>query len=207
MRYAKLIIGLTGGIGSGKSTVANLFAKRGVTVIDADQLSRDITTPEHEAYAQIIRQFGDEVVLESKHLDRKKIRKLIFANPENRHWLENLLHPLIREEMRLQTAKAESLYCIVVIPLIFETEPNPLLNRILVVDTTEELQKQRTQSRDTHTLAEVEAIMKTQIARAKRLAGADDIIVNDGKLEDLEPQVDKLHQQYLNLAKQSSSSG
>jgi dephospho-CoA kinase len=207
MPYAKLVVGLTGGIGSGKSTVAALFAQQGVTIIDADQLSRDITTPDSAAYQQIISRFGADIILENKHLNRKSLRKLIFANRDHRQWLERLLHPLIREEMQRRVTQAESPYCIIVIPLIFETEPNPLLNRILVVDAAENLQIERTRARDTHTQAEVEAIMQTQVTRTHRLHSADDVIVNDGKLEDLEPQIEKLHNFYLDLSKKSFSSG
>ena len=207
MPYAKLVVGLTGGIGSGKSTVAALFAKRGVTIIDTDQLSRDITTPDSAAYQQIISHFGEEIILENKHIDRKSLRKLIFANRDHRQWLERLLHPLIREETQRRITSVTSPYCIIVIPLIFETEPNPLLNRILVVDAAENLQIERTGIRDAHTPAEVQAIMHTQVTRAQRLDAADDVIINDGKLEDLQPQIEKLHNFYLDLSKKSAFSG
>lgn len=201
MSYAKLVIGLTGGIGSGKSTVAALFAERGIAIIDTDQLARDLTQPEKEAFQSIIQQFGPEIILPTGQLDRKTLRKIVFADTNKRQWLENLLHPLIRKEMEHQIASALSPYCIAVIPLLLETKPNPIISRILVVDTTEELQMKRAQMRDQLSQTEIEAIIKTQVNREKRLAKANDVIHNDGNLEDLIPQVDQLHKLYLSLAK------
>lgn len=207
MHCAKFVVGLTGGIGSGKTTVAELFAELGVTVIDTDQLSRHLTQPGYPAYQQIIEKFGTGILLDDKQLNRKKIRKIIFADPAERHWLEKLLHPLIRDEMKRLVKLAKSVYCIIVIPLLFEGEPNSLLNRTLVVDAPEKLQISRTEKRDQHTPEEVKTIIKSQINRSKRLAAADDIIVNDGKLEDLKPQVKKLHKFYLSLCEPSPDSG
>jgi dephospho-CoA kinase len=194
-----LVIGLTGGIGSGKSTVAELFAARGVSIIDTDQLSRDLTQPGQTAFNAIVEKFGPDVLLANGHLDRKALRTLIFADADKRAWLEALLHPSIREAMRQQAESATTPYCIAVIPLLLETKPNPLINRILVVDAPEAHQIQRTATRDLHLPHEVEAIMNTQVNRQTRLAAADDVIYNDGKLDDLAPQVDKLHQFYLSL--------
>lgn len=194
-----LVIGLTGGIGSGKSTVAELFAKHGVTIVDTDQLSRALTQPGQAAFHAIVKKFGPDILAADGSLNRKNLRTIVFAEKEKRTWLEDLLHPLIRAAMQQQTESALSPYCIAVIPLLFETKPNPLINRILLVDTLESLQIQRAMARDQHLAHEVEAIMKTQTNRQHRLAAAHDVIHNDGKPEDLAPQVDKLHQFYLSL--------
>ncbi len=194
-----IVVGLTGGIGSGKSTVADLFADRGVNIIDTDAIARELTEPGTEAYQAILGKFGAHLAMGNKHLNRKMLRKIIFNDSEARNWLEKLLHPMIRHEMNRLVNEAKSPYCIVAIPLLFETEPNPLINRTLVVDTEESNQISRTQARDMHTPVEIEKIMKSQISRAERLAKADDIINNDGSREDLIPQVEKLHQWYLSL--------
>lgn len=201
MPSTKLIIGLTGGIGSGKSTVANLFAERGAGVIDTDQLSRDLTQPNTAVLKALLEKFGPTILTNTKELDRKKLREIIFADSSKRIWLEELLHPLIRQKMQIQAELVPSSYCIVVIPLLFETKPNPLINRILVVDTPEDLQISRTLLRDKNSIEVVKAIMKTQISREKRRAGADDIIINDNEPEHLIPQVDELHKLYTRLAK------
>jgi dephospho-CoA kinase len=195
-----LVIGLTGGIGSGKTTVAKLFAHKGITVIDTDQLSRDVTQKGQPALQTIAKKFGPEILLPNGTLDRTALRKKIFNDPANKIWLESLLHPLIRAEMQRQAQAATSPYCIVVIPLLFETEKNPLISRVLVIDAPEDEQIRRTRARDNATHEDVVAILKTQSPRAKRLAGADDIIENNGQYEDLIPQVDKLNQYYLALA-------
>lgn len=203
----KLVIGLTGGIGSGKSTVAALFAERGIDIIDTDIIAREITEIDTDAYQKIIAKFGPSVITENKKLDRRALRKFIFDNAEHRLWLEKLLHPKIREEMQRQIKLAVSPYIIAVIPLLLESKPNPLISRILVVDAPEALQIERTQSRDKHTATEVKSIMKAQILRCNRLAQADDVIINDGKLVDLEPQIEKLHKFYLALCQPLSTSG
>ena len=195
-----LVIGLTGGIGSGKSTVAKLFAERGITVIDTDHLARDITLSDTTAVEKIITEFGPNILHPDKSLNRSALRKIIFSNEEKRRWLEKLLHPLIRIQIRQQVEKALSPYCIVIIPLLLETEPNPLINRILVVDAPEKEQVKRTQKRDNITRDEVAAIMSTQTTRAHRLASAHDVIQNNGSLTDLAIQVDRLHGFYLALA-------
>ncbi len=203
----KLVVGLTGGIGSGKSTVAALFAALGVTIIDTDVIAREITEVDSDTYQKIIVKFGAAVVTQNKKLDRRALRKFIFDNDEHRRWLEKLLHPLIRESMQQQIELATSPYAIAVIPLLFEGDPNPLISRVLVVDAPEALQVERTRTRDQHTDDEVKSIMKAQILRFERLARADDVILNDGELADLKPQIEKLHKFYLTLCKPSSTSG
>lgn len=195
-----LVIGLTGGIGSGKSTVAKLFAEKGITVIDTDQLSRDVTLPGKPALDQIIKEFGPAILQKDNTLNRSVLRKLIFTNEEKRKWLEKLLHPLIREEIKRLVQHSTSPYCIVVIPLLFETEKNPLIDRVLVVDAPFEEQIKRTQTRDNISRDEVTAIMSTQVTRAQRLSQAHDVIHNDGSLEHLIHEVKRLHGFYTALS-------
>jgi dephospho-CoA kinase len=200
MPSTKLVVGLTGGIGSGKSTVAALFQARGITIIDTDQLARDVVQPQTLAYHAIVKQFGEAMLTASGDINRKALGDRVFANPAERTWLENLLHPLIRAEMAKQVADAVSPYCIVVIPLLFETTPNPLINRILVVDLDEALQKQRVVERDQLPVEKLEAILAAQVNRNTRLQGAHDVIHNDENIADLESQVANLHRLYLSLS-------
>ncbi len=191
-----LVVGLTGGIGSGKSTVAKLFAERGAAIIDADVTAREVTQTGSSAYTSIIKHFGDNVVLEDGSLDRTRLRQIIFHDPKERLWLEKLLHPLIKDEMQQQIAKMHAPYCIAVIPLLLEVEFYSFINRILVIDTPEAEQVRRVMLRDNISQTEVEAILESQASRHDRRAKAQDIIINDGNPEDLIPQIDKLHQQY-----------
>lgn len=195
-----LIIGLTGGIGSGKSAVATLFAERGVPIIDTDIIARDLTQAGKAAFQRIIEHFGNSILLENGSLDRAKLRMIIFSNPKQRLWLERLLHPLIQKEMEQEISQLSSPYCIAVVPLLFEVEFYSIINRILVVDTPEHMQIERVMSRDKISQEHVEKILKTQANREDRLARAQDIIINDGHLADLIPQVDKLHQMYLKMS-------
>lgn len=195
-----LVIGLTGGIGSGKSTVAKLFAEKGITVIDTDQLARHFTMPGQDALYAIIQKFGESILLPDKNLDRAQLRHVIFSDPAKRQWLEELLHPLIRAETKRLIESAKSSYCIVVIPLLFETKPNPLINRTLVVDATEAQQIARAMLRDGLSEEDIQGIIRTQVTRRVRLDAADDIIINDGSLEQLSQQVDELHRYYLEIS-------
>lgn len=197
-----LVVGLTGGIGSGKSTVAALFNAKGVPIIDADEIARKVTQPGEPALQDILQIFGSDILLPEGNLDRIKLRQIIFSNEVKRKQLEQLLHPLIRTEMKSRIQTLNVPYCIVMIPLLLETDPNPLIQRILIVDTSEDLQISRSAKRDKMSHEDIEAILKTQISRAKRLKLTDDIIINDGVFEDLIPQVDKLHALYLSIAKQ-----
>ncbi len=195
-----LVVGLTGGIGSGKSTVAALFDKKGVPIIDADEIARSITQRGEPVLKDILSLFGSDIFLPDGQLDRAKLRDIVFSNEIQRKKLEKLLHPLIRAEMKSRINTLKTAYCIVMIPLLLETHPNPLIKRILIVDTSEDLQISRSMLRDKLSREAVQAILNTQINRAKRLNLTDDIIINDGLLEDLIPQVDKLHAFYLSLA-------
>ncbi len=196
-----LVVGLTGGIASGKSTIAEQFGLLGANIIDSDKLAREVVEPEKSALQQIVEHFGNTILLENGQLDRKQLAKLIFANPTERIWVENLLHPLIRELMRARVAQSTAPYCILVIPLLVESKPNPLIQRVLVVDASEETQKQRLLARDNISLEQINQILAAQTTREKRLAKADDIIHNNGSIDTVLPEIDRLHQQYLALAK------
>lgn len=195
-----LVIGLTGGIGSGKSTVASLFAELGVTVIDTDRLSREVTRPGTSGLSAIEAHFGADILKSDGTLDRPALRKKIFAEPNERIWLEKLLHPLIWEEAERQIVASHSPYCIVVVPLLTEFAPHPLIQRVLVVDATPAEQLRRTRARDKDAAGHVPSILKSQSTREKRLQLADDVIVNDGRPEDLEIAVNRLHSEYLRMA-------
>jgi dephospho-CoA kinase len=192
-----LVIGLTGGIGSGKSTVAQLFAKHGAAIIDADAIARDLTQPHCPAYAAIVAHFGKNIAAEDGTLDRKKLRNTIFQNPSQRDWLEKLLHPLILQTIEQKITTLTTPYCICIVPLLFETGPFPFIQRTLVIDAPEVSQIDRVMARDHLTRAEVAAIIQTQITREVRLAKADDVISNEGNENALASQVEKLHQLYL----------
>ncbi|MFZ2315398.1 MAG: dephospho-CoA kinase [Gammaproteobacteria bacterium] len=197
-----LVIGLTGGIGSGKSTVADMFARYHVPIIDADVIAREVIEPGQPALLDIIDHFETPLLQDDGSINRDKLRDIIFTHPEERMWLENLLHPLIRAEMSKQIAALTHPYCIVVIPLLLEArDPYPFIHRILIVDTTEELQLERAAKRDNKSTESIQAILNSQIKRADRLAKAHDVILNDGKLEDLEQEVSILHKKYLELSK------
>jgi len=194
-----LVVGLTGGIGSGKSTVTRLFAERGVTIIDADVIAREITARDKPAFANIVNHFGNEIVLQDGSLDRTKLRRIIFMDSKQRLWLENLLHPLIRNEMKEQINIISAPYCIAVIPLLLEVEFYSFINRILAVDAPKSAQIERVMARDKMSKPDIEAILKAQASRKNRNAKAHDVIINDGILDNLIPQVDQLHEMYLRM--------
>jgi dephospho-CoA kinase len=194
-------VGLTGGIASGKSTVADLFAKHGVTIIDADVIAREVILPGESAYNHMIAYFGKHIVGTDQLIDRAKLRQIVFNNWEQRIWLEKLLHPLIRDRMISSSLNATSPYCIHVIPLLIETLPHPEINRILVVDVSIETQIKRLRERDNLDEIIINNILQAQTSREERLAHADDIIVNEENLAALADAVEKLHEKYLRLAR------
>lgn len=200
-----LKIGLTGGIGSGKSTVANLFAELGIPIIDADVVSRQVVEPGTPALQKIVQHFGEEVLQKDGTLNRAALRDKVFGFDEERLWLEQLLHPLILEEMQIESEAAHGPYCILVIPLLLEIAPYEIIGRILVVDAPETLQTERAIQRDQLSAAQIEAILKAQTNRLQRLAVADDVIHNDGSLADLKQQVLKLHGRYLQLSQNQAN--
>jgi dephospho-CoA kinase len=196
-----LVIGLTGGIGSGKSTVAQLFVNHGIPIIDADIIARDVTQPGNLAYLDIIKHFGNDILLSDGKLDRPKLREIIFSDSKQRLWLESCLHPLISKEMKRQIKTFSTPYCIAVIPLLLEVEFYSLINRILVVDAPEHLQIERIAARDNASKPQIEAIIKTQAKRADRIARAHDVITNEGTLTNLSQKIEKLHQKYSEMGK------
>lgn len=194
-----LRIGLTGGIGSGKSTVARLFAELGVTVIDADDLAHRLMAPGGAAVSAILGQFGAELAAEGG-IDRRRLGRIVFDQPQQRQRLEALLHPMIRAEMERAAQSAPAPYCVLVIPLLVEAGLRDLVDRVLVIDTDEETQVARVRVRDHRNDDEIQAILAAQAGRAQRLAAADDVVNNRGDLAELRRQVGALHQRYLVLA-------
>ncbi len=193
------ILGLTGGIGSGKSAVAEHFANLGVHTVDADQAARWVVEPGRTALLQIAQHFGDGILLPTGELNRAALRERIFADPAERQWLERLLHPLIRSEIADHLARADSPYAIMVSPLLIESGQYRTVDRVLVVDVPEVLQIARTVARDQASEEQVRAILKVQAAREERLRHADDVLVNDRDLSWLRSEVERLHHFYLQL--------
>jgi dephospho-CoA kinase len=194
-------VGLTGGIGSGKSTVAELFAQRGATIVDTDLIARQLTASNGLAIDAIKTAFGDELVLASGEMDRDKMRSLVFNSAEDRKKLEAILHPLIRQQTEQAAADATGAYVMFVVPLLVESGTwKTRVTRILAVDCPEEIQIQRVVKRNGFSDQQVRAIMQTQASRKERLTAADDVIVNDADTADLSSQVEKLHLQYLALS-------
>ena len=195
-----LVIGLTGGIGSGKSAVADLFAEQGITVIDTDIIARQVVQPDSAGLAAVVERFGTGVLAKDGQLDRARLRQQVFADEKERKALESILHPLIRTEMRRQVRSAASSYCIVCIPLLLETGQADSVDRVLVVETTPAQQVGRTLRRDGSPRETIEGILAAQTSRQERLNRADDVIDNTGTREALRPQVAVLHREYLLLA-------
>jgi dephospho-CoA kinase len=193
-------VALTGGIGSGKSTIANGFAALGVTIIDADVIAREVVEPGSPALQAIVERHGKSLLTEQGTLFRARLREIIFQSPEEKHWLNSLLHPLINARTQQLKAQARSPYVLWVVPLLVENQLQHQANRILVVDVDEATQLQRTQLRDNISLEQAKNILAAQATRQQRLACADDIIDNSGAPEDALPQVAELHQRYLALA-------
>jgi dephospho-CoA kinase len=194
-------VGLTGGIGSGKSSAARLFQSLGAGVVDVDDISHALTRPGGSAIAEIGRQFGQEFVAPDGSLDRARMRDLVFKDAQAKARLEAILHPLIGEQARDQVVHAPQPYVLLVVPLLFEKNAyRDLLQRIAVVDCSEQTQIERTMRRSRLSEAEVRAIMAAQIPRADRLAKADDVLHNDGDENNLRRQVLQLHERYLHLA-------
>jgi dephospho-CoA kinase len=198
------VIGLTGGIGSGKSTVADLFAQYGTPIIDADQIARELVEPGQPALQRIVQTFGEEILNGNGALDRKKLRDVVFSDSKQRKQLEAILHPLIRENMLDRLDSLNAPYAILVIPLLVDTGNWEMMDRILVVDTEEELQIERVTQRDHVSQEHTETIIDNQVSRQERLAAADDVIENISSIEDLQIQVKRLHEFYLSLEQQEN---
>lgn len=197
----KFSIGLTGGIGSGKSLVADLFAKRGAAIIDTDQIAHSLTMAGGAANVAISEAFGKEYIAANGAMDRTAMRKKVFADPDARKRLESILHPLIGAETGKAAALAAGPYLIYVVPLLVESGRwRDKVDRVVVVDCSEALQRERVMRRNQLVESEVQAIMNSQASRSERLAAADDIITNEHDLTQLEAAVEELHNLYLRLA-------
>lgn len=198
-----LVVGLTGGIGSGKSQASQWFEAQGITVVDADVVSREVVEKGSPTLAKIVAKFGDWVLDSQGELNRRALREQVFAHPQALIDLEQITHPAIRQRVKDLLAESTSPYTLLVAPLLLEGSEAGLVQlcqRILVVDTTPELQLQRASSRDGQTQANIAHIMANQLSREARLARADDIVTNTGSLAELYIQLETLHQQYLTMA-------
>jgi len=191
-----LIVGLTGGIGSGKTTVAKCFAELGATVIDADIIARDLVAKDTSVIQKITEHFGPVILDKDQQINRSKLRDIIFKDAQEREWLEQLLHPIITAEIERRVKASESSYCILVIPLLFEKGAHIKVDRVLVIDTSETLQIKRTQQRDAVNEEHVRSIMLTQTPRKERLQKANDVIDNHGSVDELKRQILRLHEKY-----------
>jgi dephospho-CoA kinase len=198
---SRFVVGLTGGIGSGKSAAADEFARLGATVVDTDAIAHELTQAGGAALPEIVRIFGKDFIRDGK-MDRRRMRERVFSDPVAKKMLEGLLHPLIREESKRRIAAAEGPYVVHVVPLLIESpDYRRRVDRVLVVDAPEEAQLARVRARSGLAEDEVRAIVRTQAAREARLAAADDVIDNAGPLDALRNQVAALHQKYLQFAK------
>ena len=193
-------VGLTGGVASGKSTVAKIFRGFGVPIIDTDELARDVVEPGQPPLERLVERFGPSILTADGHLDRPALRTIVFSDPKARADLEALIHPAIGAEVESRSAASGGPYQILVIPLLVEKNLASELDRVLVVDCEEELQIRRLHTRDGSTAEEARAILNAQASRAARLAAAHDVITNDGALGGLQSQVNALHARYLKSA-------
>ena len=200
------LVGLTGGIGSGKSAAAEHFQHLGIAIVDADIASRAVVEPGTSALEEIAAHFGGEILQVSGALDRTALRHKVFADANERAWLQSLLHPLINKYLREHIQASSSPYTLLVNPLLFETKQHTWCERVLVIDAPEEIQLQRTMQRDNNTREQVSNIMRAQASRQQRLAQAHDVIVNDADLATLHNRVEALHEEYLTLCQSQTAS-
>lgn len=195
------ILGLTGGIGSGKTTISDLFKEQGVEIIDADEISRTLVQKDTTLFNKIVKHFGNDIINKTGELDRSALRLIIFNSPEEKQWLEELLHPAIKTEIQSQIIKSTSAYVLLVVPLLLESGTYNFVNRVLVIDVPETLQIERIKQRDGSNEELVKKIIAAQIPRQERLLQADDIIDNSGPMSLIRHQVEKLHAKYLQESK------
>ncbi len=200
MQNKRLVIGLTGGIGSGKTAVSDRFASHGIRIVDADIASRTVVEPGKPALKEIAAHFGQDVILESGELNRSRLREIVFADPKQRQKLEAITHGRIREEIIDGIETAQSAYVILASPLLMETDQHQMCDRVLLVDVPEDLQLQRASSRDGVSVEQIKSIMAAQTNREERQRRANDVIVNDQDLNWLDDEVLRLHNSYLELA-------
>ena len=194
-----MIIGLTGGIGSGKTAVSDSFESLGIDVVDADLASRVVVQKGKPCLLKIAQHFGEDILTKEAELDRAKLREIIFKSEEEKNWLESLLHPAIANQIKDELNASKSPYTILVSPLLLETNQKDFCSKVLAVDVPVETQVERTLKRDGVSKEQVQAIINSQISRNDRLNLADEVIVNDGTLEDLEIAVKILHEKFLSL--------
>ncbi|ENU97485.1 dephospho-CoA kinase [Acinetobacter variabilis] len=199
----KFVLGLTGGIGSGKSAASQWFESQGIAVVDADIVAREVVDIGQPALQQIQQAFGDWVLLEDGSLNRRALREYIFQSPEARKTLENITHPAIRTSIIQQLHAAQSPYAILVSPLLFETNQHELTQHTLLIDAAIELQIQRASQRDGQNVEQIQKIIAAQMPREQKRAMADDIVLNDGELEHLYAHLTPLHEKYLQMATQN----
>ncbi|MCT4351479.1 dephospho-CoA kinase [Vibrio splendidus] len=196
-----IIIGLSGGIASGKTTVANLFNEHfNIDIVDADIVAREVVAVGSDGLKQITDHFGEAILLEGGALNRSKLRELIFSDPTEKQWLNDLLHPMIRNKIDSDLSKVTSPYGLLVAPLLVENQMQSMADRVLIVDVPTEVQIERTMSRDNVSREQVASILKSQASREQRLAVADDVIKNHTKNQELLPQITDLHQKYLAIS-------
>lgn len=195
-----LVVAVTGGIGSGKSTVIDLFRAKGIPVIDTDIIAREVVQ-EPAVLTQLGKTFGHEILNSDSSLNRNALRQMAFASDDNRSKLNNILHPLIHQRAVAQLANTDAEYCLLVIPLLFESRYPYQYDRVLVIDATPEKQIERSMQRDNATRAGIQNIIAAQATREQRLSIADDVIDNNGELAGLKPQVETLHKKYLEISR------
>jgi len=200
-------VALTGGIGSGKSTVAEAFSQLGITVVDADVIARQVVEPGQPALDLISQHFGSDILLEDGTLNRRALREKIFNSPQEKQWLSQLLHPVIHQQTQTEISQAVSPYVLWVVPLLVENNLQKKADRVLVVDVPVECQIERTMKRDNITRLQAQQILSAQATREQRLAVADDVMTNDSHPDDIIEHVENLHRQYLMLASRTSQQG
>lgn len=198
------IVAVTGGIGSGKSTVANIFLRHGIVIIDADVIARKVVSAGSLTLEKIVQRFGKQILLGSGELNRRALREKIFNQPHEKTWLNECLHPLIRHETELQLTQTRDPYALWVVPLLVENNLQDYADRVLVIDVSIEIQLARTIARDGISFQEVKTILSAQATREQRIACADDVINNSGNETEIEALVSELHQQYLKLSRYQS---
>ena len=195
-------VGLTGGIASGKSTAAKFFGALGVPILDSDQIARDVVEPGQPPLERLVERFGPAILTPDGHLDRPKLRDIVFSDPKARADLEALTHPAIGAALEARSAIAGGPYQVIVIPLLIEKNLASQVDRVLVIDCPEELQLRRLRDRDGSTPHQAQAILDAQVSRAARLKAADDVIMNDADMSAVRAQVEALHTRYLELARE-----
>ncbi len=194
------VVGLTGGIGSGKTAASDYLASLGIGVVDADVVARDIVAIGQPALNQIAQHFGSDILQADGSLNRSALRAIVFHQPSERKVLESITHPAIRQRIQQQLASSTSPYTLLVSPLLFESGQYQFANRLLVIDASEDLQRQRASMRDGVSSEQIASIMAAQLTRAERLQNADDVVINHGDLDELYQQLDLVHQRYLQLS-------